>query len=968
MNRLRYWSIGWLVILLSTCTGLRPELDPSMTIIQSPDDNRVYQSLVLENQLEVLLISDPTADQAAAAMSVRVGQFDDPPDRQGLAHFLEHMLFLGNEKYPEPDEFGQYLAAHGGRMNAFTALEETNYFFSVQPDHLDGALDRFAQFFIAPRFDARFVEREVNAVHSEHQKNLTSDERRIYQVVRSTSNPSHPFQRFGTGNLATLKAEGDDDALRQSLIDFYQRHYSAAAMKLVILGKEPIEELTRMAETGFTAIPNRGQRMPDLSDIPVVETPLKRTLHVRPLQSIRQLRLMFPISVGEKLDPDKSVQVIAHLLGDEGPGSILSALKQQHLATALSAGSGQESSGFAFLNIHVTLTPKGLQQFDRVMAVIFGYIRLLQAEPDLSRYFDELRRIAEADFRFREEEPSTAYAAHLASAMHEVPVTHVLVFPWFYEAYSHNAVKELLNRLSPDNLQVILVAPELAVDQQETWYGTEYSVYRRTGEIEDRWNRVPDGISLSLPPPNPFIADRLVWRQRSSVEPYPVLLQDQPRLRLWFKPDNHFRVPKGVVRVRLSSLLAYDTVENAAMARLFSSLLEERLSEYAYPARVAGMRYSVSNTVQGIELTISGYADNIDRLLQTIFDEIMRFEVDTPVFFVLRDQLREERENQKLSPAYRRAGYEMFHLMTQPLWHTDAYLAVIDDLEPEALTGFVSAFRSCLHIELLAVGDFTADEIHQWGDRLKGFVCDCSDGSASVLTERTIALSAGASPVLQLPVADVNSAVQIHYQVGPTHFEQSVALDLLAQFIEKPAFHQLRTLEQLGYLVWSGYQKVNNVDGFIFLVQSADRDPVFLQSRIEAFLQGFQAELANVTSDSFEQSIATLIAKREEKPRTLQEEALRYWGEITAGRYAFDHRSQEIEVLRQLTWSTVLQLYEKTFVRPETSRRLIVQAVGKAHKAEKPTGLPITDPFQFKTQMPFFDNPERVIESRPLSR
>ena len=73
---------------------------PDLEVEKSPADTRSYRALTLANGLRVLLSSDPRADQSAAALDVHVGHFSDPPDLPGLAHFCEHMLFLGNAKYP----------------------------------------------------------------------------------------------------------------------------------------------------------------------------------------------------------------------------------------------------------------------------------------------------------------------------------------------------------------------------------------------------------------------------------------------------------------------------------------------------------------------------------------------------------------------------------------------------------------------------------------------------------------------------------------------------------------------------------------------------------------------------------------------------------------------------------------------------------------------------------------------------
>ena len=87
------------------------------------------------------------------------GSFDDPKARPGLAHFLEHMLFIGTEKYPEPDGYFSFVESNGGSSNAYTAPEVTNYFFDVKPDAFREGLDRFAHFFIDPLL-APDVERE----------------------------------------------------------------------------------------------------------------------------------------------------------------------------------------------------------------------------------------------------------------------------------------------------------------------------------------------------------------------------------------------------------------------------------------------------------------------------------------------------------------------------------------------------------------------------------------------------------------------------------------------------------------------------------------------------------------------------------------------------------------------------------------------------------------------------------------
>ena len=91
-----------------------------------------------------LLVSDKNCDIAGAAVDVSTGALRDPWDRAGIAHFLEHMLFMGSEKYPDEKEYREFFQKHAGRSNACTWGTHTNYHFQVDKEWFDEAVDRFA--------------------------------------------------------------------------------------------------------------------------------------------------------------------------------------------------------------------------------------------------------------------------------------------------------------------------------------------------------------------------------------------------------------------------------------------------------------------------------------------------------------------------------------------------------------------------------------------------------------------------------------------------------------------------------------------------------------------------------------------------------------------------------------------------------------------------------------------------------
>jgi len=163
---------------------------------QSPNDFKKYRSLTLDNGLRVLLVHNKETDKCAAALAVNVGHFNDPHNRQGLAHFLEHMLFLGTKKYPSGSEYQKFISQHGGSNNAWTATEHTCFYFDVHHQHFTEALDRFSQFFISPLLADEFITKERKNIDAEFKLKLKDDIRRISMFIKKPLINATLFQNF----------------------------------------------------------------------------------------------------------------------------------------------------------------------------------------------------------------------------------------------------------------------------------------------------------------------------------------------------------------------------------------------------------------------------------------------------------------------------------------------------------------------------------------------------------------------------------------------------------------------------------------------------------------------------------------------------------------------------------------------------------------------------------------------------
>ena len=313
--------LGGISTLLISASALTFEIE------KQANDDREFDFVTLANGLKVMVVHDPAATKAAASLDVFVGSGDDPKQYQGLAHFLEHMLFLGSKDYPDSDAYGEFISSHGGGHNAYTSLLHTNYFFDVDPEFFEEALDRFASMIKSPLLTETYVEREVNAVHSEFTSRFKNEYLRRKDALSGMLVSGHPLGNFSTGNLDSLPV--DDPNLLVTMRKFYQDYYRADLMTLVVSGPQSTAELLRWAKSDFDDV-KASEVTPTFAEYSNLfdEEFLPARIDVVPEKDIKQLSFVFPIAPTQAYQNQKPTRFIGHLIGHEGEGFTLLGIKK----------------------------------------------------------------------------------------------------------------------------------------------------------------------------------------------------------------------------------------------------------------------------------------------------------------------------------------------------------------------------------------------------------------------------------------------------------------------------------------------------------------------------------------------------------------------------------------------------------------------------------------------------------------
>lgn len=400
--------------------------------------NRTHKLCKLPNGILTLLISDPTEKTSGCSLTVATGSHNDPDEIPGLAHLCEHMvLAAGSKRYADPGLYHEVIAKNNGSQNAFTTGEQTTFYFELPNIHhsselsFDQAVDIFASFFTEPLFNPTLMNKEIYAVQSEHDGNTSVLTKILYHATRLLADKSHPFSRFSTGNISTLKGlphiKGFN--LRNILLDYFRENYVASRMTLCIRGSQSLNALTKLALAKFGDIKSnnvnkknilgsiKSSKLPSLvqekvnisnSNIPydAWSSKYEDSLCFAPnpehnvllINSIKQpiVRFVFPVTRKNTRLTSKDILMYGdfwyELFGDESPGSFGHYLMEKSWITCCYAFTSKFALDNTGLILELTLTRTGWEKIDCIIeTLLFQIVPIFTKEytVEMARFLSE---------------------------------------------------------------------------------------------------------------------------------------------------------------------------------------------------------------------------------------------------------------------------------------------------------------------------------------------------------------------------------------------------------------------------------------------------------------------------------------------------------------------------------------------------------------------------------------------------
>ena len=802
---------------------------------------------------------------------------------------------------------------------------------------LYGALDRFSQFFISPLFLSETLDRELRAVDSENKKNLQSDNWRLSQLDKTLSSPQHPYHHFSTGNLQTLRDEPRKRGVevRDEFIKFHDQHYSANRMKLVVLGKEPLDELESWVTELFADVKN--QDLPQNrwdGKQPYAADDLLKQISAKPVMDSRTLDIMFTYQDEDHLYKYQPSRYVSHLIGHEGPGSILAYVKAKGWANRLHAGPMTVCPGSGLFNISIGLTTDGLAQYQEVVKAVFQYIALMKEAGPQEWIVDEVKKMTEVDFRFKQKSPASKFTSKVSSTMQRpLPREWLLSGERVIREFNKDEIAKAMSHFRADNYRLTIVSQQYPGDwdQKEKWYGTEYRIDAISDDLKATVQRVLTNsrdevpTELHLPHRNEFIPSNLTVEKKQVDEPLkaPKLIRNDEYVRLWWKKDDRFWVPKGTITVILRSPFAAVTPENTVKANLYCTLVKDALNEYSYDAEISGLDYELSDTARGLHITVSGYTDKMPVLLEKVLSSMRDMEVKADRFQIIKERLLRGYRNWDFQQPFHQVGDFTRWLNNPKGWLNEHYLAELPHIEPNDVASFYPQLLKQIHMEVLVHGNLYKEDALKMTKLLETTLQPRPLPRNLWQPRRNLLLPRGSDHTYRRSLGDpanVNNCIEYYLFIGDAADKRLRAqVLLLDQLGDELGFDQLRTKEQLGYIVFTGARMFATTGGYRVVIQS-ERSPEYLEERINAFLVTFHEKLEGMSLTDFEGHKRSVINRRLEKLKNLSQECNRFYSHIFNEYYHFLQTDTDVEELKPLTKADMMEFFNY-YIHPTSPNR-----------------------------------------------
>lgn len=889
-------------------------------VIKSPGDICNYKIITLKNKLNVLMISNEYSKYSYAAMNVRTGSLMETTTK-GLAHFLEHMLFMGNKKYPDGSKFFEFINVNGGKTNAFTDSINTCYYLSILNKNFSECLDMFAHFFIEPTFQQSCIDKEINAVNSEYLKDRDLDIFKYKQALKLITHDTHPFYNFDIGSNETLRKQN----IREELINFYNKYYHAENMQLILIHKEPIEIMENMIKI-FSEIPTKKSIEHMFGD------PFKCNNIVKlvPLAKSNTLNLIWAIPVNSDLQKYKILRYIYYQLGRESKGSLSHILINNNLINDLHVFTFANFGDFSVICMDVVITDYGYANIDIILGIINEYISSLKISFDFDN-FKAFEKCIVLNSLYGDNKKMNDSLMKIISnlCMYNMSLVDAASMEFTNNYDNKDNIKQTyekyLSLLDGSRRNIILGSRlcMLHTTENEPLFNFKYTIEHfdsNNNSITYKFDNIHNFDKSYLP------KKLIVYSNKESFS-VPIRLVNEINLDGWFNYEKN-KNPFLCVIVEMIIPTMFSNINNFVCYELFLSIINKQLRSDLYDSVLCNTEYSLFIIRDRLYIKLFCFNDISRNILQKIFECLTTFdEICTyPIFTFAKHDVTENYENTLTKSPYEKLTEYIDERMYAVSYPTKECLDKIKNIHFEDFKNMTKLIKQTLEnckIKFLINGNTTRRDCSEICKIFKSFQNNKTSKQHDINDNWKIEPK---------QYANDNEENKLFCTLICSNNLKRTSEDfmiiysltcILNKVMSDKFFDQLRTKAQLGYIVKSSMGIVGISDVIIyqkFIIQSSQpMDIVY-----EKIMDFFKLISQNMSLYNIDECIASCISELCVTKETLVDRTIELFEPIRLDTYDFDLKKKIIDILHKITPKDVQNYYNYVFMSEHSKKVNII--------------------------------------------
>ncbi|KAL8428506.1 hypothetical protein ACSSS7_007171 [Eimeria intestinalis] len=875
-------------------------------------DTTQYAAFTLKDLgLRGVAAVDHTQEAGAFAVSVGCGYFHDPPEIPGLAHMLEHMIFLGSATQTEATAWDELISSKGGMHNAHTKPDVTTFYVTAPTQHIPELLGVFLQHLLNPALLPAQVQSEAMAVHYEHEKNIPDLERVALHVAlkylsdsgvgRKASEASSPVSaKFGTGSLETLCSKPAENGfdLVESMRRFHRKCYVPNNMSISLrMGR------TSQQASGFE------YKLLDVIDLvsatfrKVVSSPsissgddgdaggVGGDLAEAEAEEMGNSSEAFLQQTDKKTDVHSTAKTIkadqSHEFGAraESPRGFITKGEAFKLWT-------MRSSIFGLM---LALTEQGEEKHDQLMNIIRQFTEEMQVtinESFVSQYFDNYKTTHKLFWQSQDPLSPLDQVVLSAETSLQYPTRPDLVLSTGFcistpsQDLLYKEVRRLVDAMVPGGEVVVRVTAPGDISQETALELAEYGVKYTVDPIEllkfkgEAALKFPQPLSckggqvemVPHPPPSVCMSSSAgvpkitaddssnLLHQREVASPPCVLLSDDNLTIVW---HNGAPFKKPIVRSFMKARLGEEeaTALNDAFGKIFTLILADRakvkLSEY----HGCGVDLIVAYTGGSLVFELQSFGSLVEEVTKGFgmaFRDTLA-NVTEEEFNVAAAGLKEDVSDFSASTAYELAMDVALSLVRQSRFSQF-------DLKEQLLSSqftfanFKNFLRRSIQktaIDCFFMGDIDATKAKELALEFVKTIRTTPITYDKAAGTKTLNLTSDVEVLLKNPIAaDVNNALVSLYISDPPDVLESVLYSAIGEMVRAPFFDTVRTINMDGYVASASVTELPPVTALGTIVQSSLRSPNELEQHVCTFLHEMSKTIGgDLSSAEFKQRV-----------------------------------------------------------------------------------------------------------------